>query len=123
MSDPKEEPEGLVLAVAVPDFAENPSKDEEGNDGHSPPAKSIFTDESGNLKLVNLIVRRPNLIFSLVFASCIFSTWLLTRLNSGGNPFTEETNEYDLVDVRSVAYDSLFLANEDVEESFNSSEG
>ena len=81
--------------------------------------KTFFTDEKGNLKVVNLIVRRPVTIFFLVLLSCVGISMVLVRqLRAQGNPFTEESSEYDIKDVRSVHYDSLKLANDYVNQAY-----
>lgn len=41
---------------------------------------SFFTDHRGNLKAVNLVVRNPCLIFSLLIAICLVLTFLLYAL-------------------------------------------
>eukprot|EP01083_Nonionella_stella_P275524 935757_1 len=78
---------------------------------------TLFNDEHGNLKFVNLICRRPVLIFFLAFSLCFGSSVILRRLVKD-NPITEDTNEYDIRDIRSVAYDTLRLAKEEVEVAY-----
>ena len=79
------------------------------------PPRSIFTDDSGNLKFVNAVVRRPCTIFTLIMALTggIFQGLSALTLNAG-NPITTSQNDYDFSDVRSIAYDSLRLAQEEV---------
>jgi hypothetical protein len=79
------------------------------------PPRSIFTDDSGNLKFVNAVVRRPCTIFLLIIALTYGITSGLYYLTlNAGNPFTEGQNDYDFSDVRSIAYDSLKLAQDEV---------
>mmetsp|Transcript_7578 Transcript_7578/g.11037 ORF Transcript_7578/g.11037 Transcript_7578/m.11037 type:complete len:1056 (+) Transcript_7578:163-3330(+) len=81
---------------------------------------TFFSDQHGNLKFVNVIVRHPICIFFTFFAICIFCTLVLSRLvrREGQNPITEDTNAYDIYDARSIAYDSLRIAKEDVEDFY-----
>jgi predicted RND superfamily exporter protein len=88
----------------------------------APPATQhppgFFTDERGNLKAVNMVVRYPCLIFWLLMLGCIGLVFALNALvisqTEGGNPFTSPENEYDLSDVRSIQYDSFRLARDSV---------
>jgi predicted RND superfamily exporter protein len=78
---------------------------------------SFFTDDVGNLKFVNLVVRNPCCIFCSIMVLCLGITFALIALVfQDGNPFTEPSNEFDLGDVRSIQFDSLRLAQEMVEE-------
>jgi len=79
---------------------------------------SFFTDHRGNLKAVNLVVRKPCLIFSLLIAICLLLTFLLNVLvfrTAEGSPFTIGENEFDLADERSVQLDSYRLARDQVQ--------
>jgi len=77
--------------------------------------KSIFTDEIGNLKFVNFVVRHPVKLFISLIALCILSSIVLIILSRrDGSPFTDRENDYVLSDVRSIAYDSLSLADKEV---------
>lgn len=81
------------------------------------PPRSIFTDDIGNLKFVNAVVRRPCTIFILIIALTYGITAGLYYLTlKAGNPFTDGQNDYDLSDIRSVAYDSLKLAQDVVKD-------
>lgn len=78
---------------------------------------SFFTDDQGNLKFVNLVVRNPCIIFCSILVLCLgISFALIALVFSEGNPFTEPSNEFDLEDIRSIQYDSLRLAQSRVEE-------
>lgn len=87
------------------------ARDEESMEQSS----SFFSDEKGNLKFVNFVVRYPLPLFLLMIFICIGSAFILIQLaRVGGNPFTEDTSAYDIFDVRSITYDSLKLAKESV---------
>lgn len=88
-------------------------------DKHPP---SVFTDSNGNLKFVNTIVAYPCRIFFFVLALCCGTLIILISLTTE-SPFTEFTNEYDLSDTRSVAYDSLSLAVETVNDYYETISG
>ena len=89
-----------------------------------PPARpnkyppSLFTNDRGNLKAVAFVVRRPCAVFSSLVVTCVVVAFLLQvlvfRAAENGVPFTPPTNEFDLGDVRSVAYDSYRLARDEV---------
>ncbi len=82
----------------------------------APYPPSFFTDDKGNLKFVNLIVRRPILVFSALIALCFASIFINVQA-----PIAIETDAvaiYDLKDARSVAYDSLDLAKEELEKAY-----
>jgi hypothetical protein len=56
--------------------------------------KSMFSDEKGNLKFVNVICKYPTIIFFSMVLLCFASTMILgTLISQSGNPITEETNE------------------------------
>ena len=80
--------------------------------------KTFWTDERGNLKVVNLVVRHPCKIFWLIIAIILALTFALNvlvfRTAENGNPFTLPGNEFDLKDKRSIQYDSLRLASDKV---------
>lgn len=97
----------------------SPPQEEEtavNNNSHPP---SFFTDERGNLKAVNFVVRCPCLVFWTLIIICIGLSFLLNilvwREAEGGNPFTAPENEFDLSDIRSIQYDSLRLALDEVQ--------
>jgi len=87
----------------------------------APRKKTFWSDERGNLKVVNLVVRNPCKIFWLIIAAVIALTFILNvavfRTAENGNPFTLPGNEFDLLDVRSIQYDSLRLAGDQVKEA------
>lgn len=82
---------------------------------------TFFSDERGNLKVVNTIVRHPCKVFWFVLVLCLFLVFLLQSLvfatAEGGSPFTEPGNEFDINDVRSIQYDSLRLARDVVSDT------
>jgi hypothetical protein len=86
-----------------------------------PRKKTFWSDERGNLKVVNIVVRNPCKIFWLIIAVVIALTFILNvavfRTAENGNPFTLPGNEFDLLDVRSIQYDSLRLAGDQVKEA------
>jgi hypothetical protein len=76
---------------------------------------TFFSDEKGNLKFVNTVVRRPCCIFWSILGLCILINFLLVAVVfSDGNPFTDPGSEYDVDDVRSIQYDSYRLARDEV---------
>jgi hypothetical protein len=83
-------------------------------------APTFFSDERGNLKAVNLVVRNPCKIFWVIMVSCILISFLLNilvfRTAEDGNPITTPENEFDIYDLRSIQYDSLRLAKDVVQE-------
>jgi len=92
-----------------------PNKDEANTEVKSsrhPP--SFFTDDKGNLKFVNLVVRNPCTVFFAFLFLAIFLCFLLAAFILDGLPFTEPGFEYDVYDARSKAYDSLKLAADEV---------
>mmetsp|Transcript_29797 Transcript_29797/g.54761 ORF Transcript_29797/g.54761 Transcript_29797/m.54761 type:complete len:1140 (-) Transcript_29797:156-3575(-) len=82
---------------------------------------SFFTDDRGNLKAVNMVVRNPCLIFSLIIGLCILISFLLqvtvfrAAAEEGTIPITVPVNEFDLGDLRSIQYDSFRLAKDEVQ--------
>lgn len=76
---------------------------------------TFFSDDKGNLRFVNLVVRHPCKIFFLILLANLGITFLLFRVVfQAGNPFTDPGSQSDPSDVRSIAYDSLRLAQEQV---------
>merc|ERR1719343_530515 len=76
---------------------------------------SFFTDTEGNLKYVNTVVQRPCCMFSVtLLVTVLISFFHFAMIGRGGNPFTEPTGQYDIKDKRSIAFDSVRLANEEV---------
>jgi len=81
-----------------------------------PHPPSFFTDEYGNLKFVNLVVRNPFAMFLSILIICIVISGILSKIvYDNGNPFADQGQDYDMNDVRSKAYDSLRLAIDEVE--------
>ena len=84
-----------------------------------PPKKepTLFSDERGNLKFVNLVVRYPCAIFWSILVLCLVISMLLVYtvfMGDDANPFTDPNNQFDMDDVRSIQYDSLRLARDEV---------
>jgi hypothetical protein len=84
----------------------------------------LFTNERGNLRFVAVTVRHPCKIFvlilivTLVLVMGLFQSFVPSGgeddEDSSGNPFSDPGSQYDTNDVRSLAYDSLRLAVEEV---------
>ena len=86
--------------------------EEYGDRGHSSSNQDIP-------KFVKFAVRYPVRIFLVIFSLCLFTCIALARSAiKDGNPFTSNDTSYDLSDIRSISYDSLRLAREDVVSSF-----
>eukprot|EP00547_Thalassionema_nitzschioides_P004019 CAMPEP_0194205816 /NCGR_PEP_ID=MMETSP0156-20130528/5020_1 /TAXON_ID=33649 /ORGANISM="Thalassionema nitzschioides, Strain L26-B" /LENGTH=1066 /DNA_ID=CAMNT_0038932197 /DNA_START=76 /DNA_END=3276 /DNA_ORIENTATION=- len=113
------------VSEEVPETANN----EDAVQASPPKGATCWTDERGNLKVINLMVNWPCLVFWLIIALCIIINFLLFflvfRTAGDTGPFTVPSNEYELSDVRSIQYDSLRLARDVVQESRknNASEG
>mmetsp|Transcript_27636 Transcript_27636/g.33598 ORF Transcript_27636/g.33598 Transcript_27636/m.33598 type:complete len:1151 (-) Transcript_27636:98-3550(-) len=78
---------------------------------------SFFTDHKGNLKFVNIVCRHPWKVFSSILLTCLVLTFFLIVViyrDEDGNPFVLGA-AYDLSDERSVTYDSLRLAIDEME--------
>ena len=79
---------------------------------------SQLQDKHGNLKAVNTVIRHPFKIFLFLIVLCLVLSFLLNLLvfctAENNNPFTPPSNEFDLNDVRSIQYDSLRLARDEV---------
>jgi len=101
-----------LVQAKIGDEEETPQKS--FHDEEPPKGKTFFSDEKGNLKFVNLVVRYPCAVFVFMISLCFLSAFVLRSLFDGTNPFTEDTNAYDIFDVRSIAYDSLKLATDEV---------
>eukprot|EP00980_Cylindrotheca_fusiformis_P001337 scaffold338_cov116-Cylindrotheca_fusiformis.AAC.2 len=80
---------------------------------------SFFTDNRGNLRVVNVVVHHPCKIFWGIIFLCILLSVGLQLLvfaeAEDGSPFTSPENEFDIDDIRSIKYDSLRLARDEVE--------
>jgi hypothetical protein len=69
------------------------------------------------LKFVNLVVRRPCSVFFAILILCFVMIFMLVSVVfADGNPFTDPGNEYDVDDIRSIDYDSLRLARNEVKD-------
>jgi len=80
-----------------------------------PHPPSFFTDQCGNLKFVNLVVRYPFVMFWSILTICsVFTVLLAKNVSKKGNPFVDPGEEYDMKDLRSSSYDSLRLAIDEV---------
>ena len=112
-------------SVPIKPLVEKSEKDEESkgdlqtdekDKSCEPPNKpDFFTDKNGNLKFVNVVVRQPCLIFFVVLALCVGVTIALAHIVfKAGNPITDDSSTFDLYDKRSIAYDSLRLAKEEL---------
>jgi hypothetical protein len=70
-------------------------------------------------KFVKFAVRYPVRIFLFILSLCLLTCIALVgSALKDGNPFTSNDISYDLNDIRSISYDSLRLAREDVASSF-----
>jgi len=99
----------------VPAVDDESSSEEESPKKQEPVEPTFFSDEKGNLKFVNHVVRRPCCIFWTILGLCIFINFLLIAVVfKDGNPFSEPGSEYDVDDIRSIQYDSYRLALEEV---------
>jgi hypothetical protein len=86
----------------------------------------LFTNERGNLRFVAVTVRHPCKIFGLILIVTLVLVMGLFQSfvpsgdenddESSGNPFSDPGSQYDTNDVRSLAYDSLRLAVEEVQD-------
>ena len=101
------------------DYGDNTHKATNNDSDDSPAAQAatFWSDEKGNLKYVNLVVRYPCCIFCTQLVAVLAITVLLMVIIAAqGQPFSDPETESDLSDVRSIQYDSLRLAQEQVEE-------
>ena len=79
----------------------------------------IFSDDKGNLRFVNLIVRRPLLVFGGTLFTCALLSAILFRVVfANGNPITDDQAMYDINDPRSIAWDSVRLARREIDVQF-----
>jgi len=116
-----------VSDLDVDDLDVDTKKDNNDNDNdnnnvvvagpeHQIQKATCFSDERGNLKFVNLVVRRPMTMFFGILGVCLILTFLLGALVfKEGNPFSNPENQFDMDDVRSIQYDSLRLAAKQVQ--------
>jgi len=105
----QEEPNAFVEDV---DFVEDKDSKEEAE----PIQPSMFSDEKGNLKFVNMVVRCPCTILFIILLLCVLVSVLLVAIVfKEGNPFSDPGNDFDLYDVRTIQLDSLRLARDVVE--------
>eukprot|EP00961_Rhodomonas_salina_P208334 2811287-Rhodomonas_salina.1 len=116
MMQPEHKPPASALNTVDPPSAPPAMKSDSAEDRkeHEP---TWFSDEVGNLKLVNFVVKRPCCSCFSVLLICLVMIVLLAAIVVGdGNFITNDVNDYDLYDVRSKAYDSFRLAKEAVED-------
>lgn len=96
-----------------PPQANKVTEEEPPSDGAVP--KTMFSDEKGNLKIVNVVVRRPCTVFFSIIAICVLiNFWLVVTISRNGQPFTVDPVSFDVDDVRSIQYDSFRLAQNEV---------
>lgn len=82
--------------------------------------RGLLTDDEGNLRFVNLVVRCPCcMFFAILVLSVLISFMLTVTVFRGGNPITEPSGQYDTKDIRSIEYDSLRLATEEIKKRRN----
>jgi len=127
---PPKEDEDLAEQGEAQEVVENVENVEVGHDeevadeGMKPKTQAtqdptLFSDERGNLKAVNMVCRHPCKIFWFLMIFCFIISFLLQilvfRTAEDGNPFTTPQNEFDLDDIRSIQYDSLRLARDGVQ--------
>lgn len=75
--------------------------------------KDSETEKS--LAFVHLFVHWPLSVFFLTLFVCLAMTVLLgSTAFENSNPFTEDSTDYDVYDIRSTAYDSFELARKEV---------
>jgi len=95
------------------------SKNKDSTRGLNNPVKksTLWADERGNLKFVKLVVHRPFTIFFGILLICFCLSFILFQIVSadGKSPFTDPVNQFDLKDIRSIQYDSLRLASDDLQ--------
>ena len=64
---------------------------------------------------MNIVVRYPCLVFVIILVLCLGITVNLSKSAfKAGNPFTPDDSTFDLYDKRSLAYDGLRLAKEEL---------
>ena len=102
----------LALKSNMPDHAEG---DPMGS--AEPRQATFFSDDQGNLKFVNAVVRYPCCTFCSILGLCVVMTFLLIVIVSNQENVFAEVEELDINDVRSIQYDSLRLAQEDVKDA------
>jgi hypothetical protein len=79
----------------------------------------LFTNANGNLRVVAVTVRHPCKFFFAILLVTLLLVLALFRgfaSSESGNPFSDPGGQYETNDVRSLAYDSLKLAVEEVKE-------
>ena len=136
----EEEEDKAIFFVVEEDPTETENHYEPDDDEHHPnknekekkeeqydpswPYPTRWSDEKGNLKFVNAVVRCPCCIFwSLLLACLLVTILLLIILAIEGQPFTEPENESDLDHKTSIQFDSLRLAHEEVEDLRDMAQG
>ena len=79
---------GLAKEEAGLDGTNEPS-DHDNEDRPQDGESTFFSDEKGNLKFVNVVVRQPCAIFWTFFVACIaFTFFLILIISKNGNPFS-----------------------------------
>ena len=103
----------VSLTSVLPDDNADKAKQQDG-------AASIFSDDRGNLRFVNLVVRRPIFVFVCTLSTCMLLTAVLLRVVfANGNPITDDQAMYDVNDPRSIAWDSIRLARREIDSQFS----
>lgn len=110
--------EKQIFTVTMSEYEQGLSTtydEKETSTGKALQKPTMWTDERGNLKFVNLVVRRPFTIFFIILAICfILSSLLVLIVFRAGNPFSDTGNIFSMNDIRSIQYDSLRLAADEV---------
>lgn len=107
-------PMGTPVTLGASSVSVTTSPD--SNSNSTPPQshpKTMFSDDKGNLKVVNLIIRSPCIMLLFVFGFCLLVSFLLFS-NLNEIPITDDSHAYDIWDVRSSKYDSLLLTRDKV---------
>ena len=98
---------GTELELTVTPGGENLGGETVGGGGKSVPP-SHFSDERGNLKFVNIVVRRPCTMCCLVLWVCIFMTIVFSLLISAqGSEIFTESKEYDPFEEKTIKFVSM----------------
>ena len=104
----------VSLTSVLPDNNADKAKQQGGA------AASIFSDDTGNLRFVNLVVQRPIFVFVCTLSICMLLTAVLLRVVfANGNPITDDQAMYDVNDPRSIAWDSIRLARREIDSQFS----
>ena len=107
----------VSFASVLPDEKEGRRRRQDG--AASGTTSGIFSDDKGNLRFVNLIIRRPLLVFGGTLVTCFLLSAILFRVVfANGNPITDDQAIYDINDPRSIAWDSVRLARRQIDIQF-----